>query len=55
MLLVAVGVWLSSHPAVAENLFVSEWVYGRIYEIAPDGSQSMFASGLGLCPADLAF
>jgi len=50
------GVWLClpSHFAVAANLFVSDHGPNRIYEIAPDGTKTIFASGLN-GPEGLAF
>ena len=55
-LLTVVGIclWLSSHLAVAVDLFVADYGSNTIYKFTPSGSRSTFASGLN-GPAGLAF
>jgi len=53
-LAVALATGLSPAVAQAQNLFVSDYGSGNIYEFTPGGVQSTFASGLS-GPAGLAF
>lgn len=52
--LAAIGIWLSSHVVVAEDLFVSSYASQTISEFTPTGQQSTFALGL-YNPRGLAF